>query len=91
MAYIKNNYETVFADHDAHVWQDSAIHSWIKEVALEVLRRLSIISEVLPDKFNLSLIDFKHYARELVHMILASALKLRYRVEALIDKFLMRH
>ena len=56
---MPEEHQTIFADSDAHIWQDTTHHVWVKEIIEEVLRRLSLVFEALPDRFSLSLMDIK--------------------------------
>jgi|GEM_PF-7031407 len=84
------NYEIVYADTEAHIWQNSVDHTWIKEIIEEVLERLSIVFKLLPDRYNYGILKFRYRAESLIDRFSFAMLKLKYRMESLIDKFLIR-
>ena len=75
MAYVKNDYQTIFADSDAHIWQDTAHHVWIKEIIEEVLRRLSFIFKVLPDRFSSTVIRLSREGTALIDRFLTRGMR----------------
>ena len=84
------DYEVVFADTEAHIWQDSADHTWIKEIIEEVLERLSIIFKLLPDRYSYGILKFRYRMEGLIDKFNFAILKIRYEMKSLIDKFLIR-
>lgn len=72
---MPEEHQTVFADSEAHIWQDSPHHVWAKEIVEEVLRRLSIVFKALPDRFSSTIIKFSREAAALVDRFLTRGLK----------------
>ena len=87
---MPEEHQTIFADSDAHIWQDSPHHVWIKEIIEEVLRRLSLVFEVLPDRFSSAILKLRFSAMALAYRFSASILKLSHEAKALVDRFLTR-
>ena len=87
---MPEGHQTIFADSDAHIWQDTAHHVWVKEIIEEVLRRLSLVFELLPDRFSSAILKLRFSAMALIYRFSTSVLKLSYEAKALIDRFLTR-